>query len=60
VKGLDDFLAAVGAKPDGTSVRLFVADLDGRERVITLETDLAYWPTAELVSDGQGGWTRHP
>jgi hypothetical protein len=60
VKGLDEFLAAVASKPDGASLRLFVADLDGRERVITLETDLAYWPTSELVSDGNGGWTRKP
>jgi hypothetical protein len=58
VKGLDEFLAAVGKRPDGSSLRLFVADLDGRERVITLETDLAYWPTSELVSDGRGGWNR--
>ena len=58
VKGLDEFLAAVEGKPDGSSLRLFVSDLDGRERVITLETDLAYWPTSELVSDGAGGWRR--
>jgi hypothetical protein len=58
VAGLDAFLAAVSKKADGESLRLFVADLDGRERVITLETDLAYWPTSELVSDGNGGWRR--
>jgi S1-C subfamily serine protease len=58
VAGLDAFLAAVGAKPDGASLRLFVADLDGRERVITLETDLAYWPTSELRWDAQNGWQR--
>ena len=58
VSGLDAFLAAVGAKADGDSVRLFVADLDGRERVITLETDLAYWPTGELVWDAERGWQR--
>ncbi len=60
VRGLDEFLAAVAGKPDGASLRLFVADLDGRERVITIEIDLAYWPTSELVSDGHGGWTRTP
>ncbi len=60
VRGLDEFLAAVAGKPDGASLRLYVSDLDGRERVITLETDLAYWPTSELVSDGHGGWTRTP
>jgi hypothetical protein len=58
VKGLDAFLAAVSGKPDGASLRLFVADLDGRERVITLETDLAYWPTSELVWDAERGWQR--
>ena len=60
VDGLDAFLAAVKEKPDGASLRLFVADLEGRERVITLELDLAYWPTAELVRNANGGWTRTP
>jgi S1-C subfamily serine protease len=58
VVDLDSFLAAVAGKADGSSLRLFVADLDGRERVITLELDLAYWPTSELISDGNGGWRR--
>ena len=60
VDGLDAFLAAVKEKPDGASLRLFVADLEGRERVITLELDLAYWPTSELVRNANGGWTRTP
>jgi S1-C subfamily serine protease len=60
VRGLDEFLATVAGKPDGSSLRLFVADLEGRERLITLELDLAYWPTSELRSDGNGGWTRTP
>ncbi len=60
VDGLDAFRAAVEGKPDGASLRLFVVDLEGRERVITLELDLAYWPTSELVRNSEGGWTRTP
>lgn len=58
VRDLDAFLAAVAHKPDGASLRLFVADLEGRERVITLELDLAYWPTTELRRGDGGVWER--
>jgi S1-C subfamily serine protease len=58
VADLDAFLAAVAGKADGDSVRLFVADLEGRERVITLELDLAYWPTVELRRAASGDWER--
>lgn len=54
---LDAFLAVVGDKPDRGSVRLELADLDGRVSVITLELDLEYWPTYELVR-GPEGWVR--
>ncbi len=58
VRDLDAFLAAVADKPDGSSLRLFVVDLEGRERMITLELDLAYWPTVELVRGADGSWER--
>jgi S1-C subfamily serine protease len=54
---LDTFLAVVGDKPDRGSVRLELADLDGRVSVITLELDLEYWPTWELVREPEG-WVR--
>ncbi|NOY25493.1 MAG: PDZ domain-containing protein [Oligoflexia bacterium] len=55
---LDAFLAAVQGVPDGGAVRLKTEDLDGREEVTTLEVDLTYWPTWELVR-GPDGWQRH-
>jgi S1-C subfamily serine protease len=54
---LDAFLAAVADKPDRGSVRLKMADLDGRVSVITLKLDLEYWPTFELRRDADG-WSR--
>jgi len=54
---LGAFLAAVQGKPDRGSVRLEVADLEGRVSVVTLELDLGYWPTYELIR-GEDGWVR--
>ena len=54
---LDAFKAAVAGVPDRGSVRLRTIDLDGAEEVITLRLDLEYWPTSELLRDGDG-WTR--
>jgi S1-C subfamily serine protease len=54
---LDAFLAAVQATPDRGSVRLRALDLEGRTEVLTLELDLRYWPTFELLR-GPGGWER--
>jgi S1-C subfamily serine protease len=54
---LDAFAAAIAGVPDRGSVRLRTVDLDGRVDVMTLKTDLEYWPTSELRR-GQAGWTR--
>lgn len=54
---LDAFLDAVRDKPDRGSVRLELADLDGRVSVVTLVLDLEYWPTFELIR-GEEGWSR--
>lgn len=54
---LDAFLAVVQAVPDGGAVKLKTEDLDGRVEVTTLEVDLTYWPTWELVRTAEG-WTR--
>lgn len=54
---LDSFLSVVADVPDRGAVRLQTEDLDGRREVATLELDLTYWPTWELVREG-GGWVR--
>ncbi len=45
---LDAFLSVTAGKEDGESVRLRIETLDGKVRVVTLETDLHYWRTQEL------------
>jgi S1-C subfamily serine protease len=54
---LDDFLAATAGKEDAESVRLRIETLEGKVQVVTLETDLHYWPTQELRHTAQG-WVR--
>ncbi len=56
---LDAFKAAVEGIPDRGSVRLKTSAIRGRVDVITLKTDLEYWPTSELMRDANG-WTRLP
>jgi S1-C subfamily serine protease len=54
---LDSFLLAIQDKPDHGAVRLRTEDLESKERVMTLELDLAYWPTYELRREASG-WRR--
>ena len=56
---LDAFAEVVRGMEDGASVRLQTIDLDGRELSLTLELDLASWPTEE-VRRGESGWERVP
>jgi hypothetical protein len=56
---LDAFLSATADKTDLDSVRLRLESLDGTVRVLTLETDLHYWPTEELRLT-EGSWVRRP
>jgi hypothetical protein len=56
---LDVFLSVTAGKEDGESVRLRVESLEGKVEVLTLETDLHYWPTQELRRTA-GGWVREP
>ncbi|MEE8118733.1 MAG: PDZ domain-containing protein [Gammaproteobacteria bacterium] len=54
---LDAFLAVVKNKQNGEAVRLKVLNWDGSAGVITLKTDLHYWPTYELRLEN-GSWHR--
>jgi len=54
---LDAFIAAVVGRPDRAPVRLRTVDLEGKERVLTLELDLEFWPTTEFLREG-GAWKR--
>jgi len=54
---LATFAAAVRGGSDRTSVRLRVADLEGKIEVLSLELDLHDWPTAWLRR-GAAGWVR--
>lgn len=54
---LDAFLSVTAGKGDGESVRLRLESLQGKIRVVTLETDLHYWPTQELRRTAEG-WVR--
>ncbi len=54
---LDAFLSVTSGKEDGESVRLRIETLDGKVRVVTLETDLHYWRTQELRRTAEG-WVR--
>jgi membrane-associated protease RseP (regulator of RpoE activity) len=57
VADIDAFLAAVGARAAGDSVRLETVDLQGRREVLTLQLDPTYWPTYQLLA-GEDGWRR--
>ena len=56
---LQSFLDATSALEDGTFVRLRICHLDGKPKVLSLRTDLRYWPTWRLALDQRTGlWTR--
>ena len=56
---LDDFAAAVRDKKSGESTRLLTVDVQGRQRMVTLEADNYYWPLVEIVRTDDG-WVRRP
>jgi S1-C subfamily serine protease len=56
VDSIDALLALVRELPDGAPVRLGVESLRGMKDVVTLETDLFYWPTA-LIERRGGSWS---
>jgi S1-C subfamily serine protease len=55
---LDDFIKAVGGKPDRASLRLKTVSWNGQTDVITLKLDKHYWPAYELDRQADGSWTR--
>ena len=54
---LDAFLAVVASKQHRESVRLKTLTWSGAVEVITLKTDLEYWPTLELRRGADGTWS---
>jgi len=54
---LDAFRDVIARHGGQASVRLRVEDLNGKVRVLTLEPDLHYWPSQELLR-GPSGWRR--
>ena len=55
---LDAFIKVVRGKPDRASLRLTTVSWNGQTDVITLKLDKHYWPSYELVRQGDGSWTR--
>jgi S1-C subfamily serine protease len=55
---LDDFIKAVGGKPDRASLRLKTVSWNGQTDVITLKLDKHYWPAYELDRQKDGSWMR--
>ncbi len=54
---LEQFVAAISGRKDGSDVRLTYQKLDGSTDVATLKLDLRYWPTSELRLT-KGVWVR--
>jgi len=59
IRDLDDFAAAVQDKADGEATRLLTIDLQGRQRMVTLQADNHYWPLVEIKRT-ESGWVRQP
>ncbi|MGA1080319.1 MAG: hypothetical protein ACO3WK_08065, partial [Steroidobacteraceae bacterium] len=57
VTDLDDFMAEVADRPDGSSLRLKLVDWNGTPELITLTLDEHHWP-AYLLERGTDGWAR--
>ena len=55
---LDAFLKVVAGKQHRDPVRLKTITWSGTVEVITLKTDLKYYPTLDLARDGDGEWRR--
>ena len=56
VGNLDEFLDAVAGLNEGDSVRLTTVNWNDVVRVITLKADPEYWPTSEVIFNGD--WHR--
>ncbi|MCP1727451.1 S1-C subfamily serine protease [Natronospira proteinivora] len=57
VRDLDAFLEAVSERQHREPVRLRLEDWDGTTQVVTLKTDLNFWPTTEVFRE-DGRWLR--
>ncbi|MBT8423174.1 MAG: hypothetical protein KJP03_08670, partial [Gammaproteobacteria bacterium] len=56
VSNLDDFMARVAERADTPSVRLTLRGWNNAEGVVTVKPDSFYWPTHEIVYEGE--WQR--
>ncbi len=57
VADLDAFLAQMADRADRDTLRVESVDTRGRRHLDTVELDLIYWPTEEVVR-GEDGWQR--
>jgi S1-C subfamily serine protease len=57
VDSLDTFLDKVSVFKDKDTVQLTTLRLDGQESILTMQLDMHYWPTYEIVR-GDDGWRR--
>jgi len=57
VADLDEFLEVVGEREHRAPVRVRLEDWDGTTKVVTLKTDLEFWPTTEVYREN-GRWVR--
>ena len=51
VDDLEAFIEAIRDLDDGQAIRLETESLDSTKGLVTLETDLIYWPTAQISFD---------
>ncbi len=59
IENLDSFIQAIENKQDRDSVRLKTVTWNNLVEVITLQLDHKYWPTYEVLFDGET-WIRRP
>ena len=54
---LDAFLAAVGTLQHGSTARLALTSLQGKQTMVSMKLDLGYFPTTQLQLQPDGSWS---
>ena len=54
---LDDFLRYVAGKKSGEDTRLTLVSLNGSRDLVSVRPEYNFWPTFELIDEGDG-WRR--